>query len=121
MTRYENLEAWKKAMILVKEVYRITGQFPREELYALTSQSRQAAISIPTNIAAGCGRNYKKDSIQVFHIARSSLYELETVLEIAVMGQILAEEEFQKVVPLLQECLKILNGLITYFESSNLK
>lgn len=121
MTGYENLEAWKKAMILVKEVYRITGQFPREELYALTSQSRRAAISIPSNIAEGCGRNYKRDSIQFFHIARGSLYELETVLKIAVMVQILAEEEFQKVVPLLHECLKILNGLITYFESSNLK
>lgn len=60
MTYYKNLIVWKKSMELVGEVYRVTKLYPREELYALTAQSRRAAVSIPANIAEGCGRNYKR-------------------------------------------------------------
>ena len=77
MTNYKKLEAWKKSMELVKEIYEITRSFPREELYALTSQIKRAAVSVPCNIAEGSGRNYKKDTIQFLHIARGSLYEVE--------------------------------------------
>lgn len=121
MAYYENLMVWKKSMELVGEVYRITKLYPREELYALTSQSRRAAVSIPANIAEGCGRNYKKDSIQFFHVARGSIYELETLLKIALLIEILPKEEVRKIIPLLHECLKILNGFITYFEQGLLK
>ena len=121
MAYYENLMVWKKSMELVGEVYRVTKLYPREELYALTSQSRRAAVSIPANIAEGCGRNYKKDSIQFFHVARGSIYELETLLRIAFLIEILPKEEIQKITPLLHECLKILNGFITYFEQGLLK
>lgn len=108
-------------MELVGEVYKITKLYPREELYAFTSQSRRAAVSIPANIAEGCGRNYKKNSIQFFHVARRSIYELETLLKIALLIEILPKEEVQKIIPLLQEYLKILNGFINYFEQGLLK
>ena len=121
MTYYENLIVWKKSMELVGEVYRVTKLYPREELYALTAQSRRAAVSIPANIAEGCGRNYKKDSIQFLHVARGSMYELETLLKIAVLIEIVPQEEVQKIIPLLHECLRILNGFITYFEQGLLK
>ncbi|MGH2564912.1 MAG: four helix bundle protein [Ginsengibacter sp.] len=121
MTNYKNLEAWKKSMQLVKQVYELTKTFPKEELYALTSQVKRAAVSIPSNIAEGSGRNYKKDTIQFLHIARGSLYEVETQLNIAVLVNIITEQALQNLSPLIEDCLKILNGLISYFEKSNLK
>jgi four helix bundle protein len=78
MTGYKQLEAWKKSMLLVKEVYILTKLFPKEEQYVLASQIKRAAVSVPSNIAEGSGRNYKKDTIQFLHIARGSLYEVET-------------------------------------------
>ena len=121
MTNYKQLEAWKKSMQLVKEVYVLTRLFPKEELYALTSQIRRAAVSVPANIAEGSGRNYKKETIQFLHISRGSLYELETLLNIAVMVEIMLEDKFLPLSDLIEECLKILNGLIGYYEKSDLK
>ena len=121
MTNYKKLEAWKKAMLLVKEVYILTRTFPKEELYALTSQTKRAVVSIPCNIAEGSGRNYKKDTIQFLHISRGSLYEVETLLNIAITVDIINEEKFTPLAALIEECLKILNGLINYYEKSNLK
>jgi len=121
MTNYKNLEAWKKSMLLVKEIYLLTKKYPREELYALTSQTKRAAVSIPSNIAEGCGRNYKKDTIQFLHISRGSIYELETLLNIAVMVEIIGENDFASLAEKIDECIKILNGLISYYEKSGLK
>ncbi|GAB2835920.1 four helix bundle protein [Ferruginibacter profundus] len=121
MTGYKKVEAWKKSMQLVKEIYLLTKTFPKEELYALTSQTKRAAVSVPFNIAEGSGRNYKKDTIQFLHISRGALYELETLLNIAVMMEIINEEKFTPLSLLIEECLKVLNGLIGYYEKSNLK
>ena len=93
MTTYQNLEAWKKSMALVKNVYVIVKSYPKEELYALTSQTKRAAISVPANIAESIGRNYKKDTIPFLHIARGSLYEVESLLLIAVSLDLLNEEK----------------------------
>jgi four helix bundle protein len=121
MTGYKKLEAWKKSMLLVKAIYLLTKNYPKEELYALTSQTKRAAVSIPCNIAEGCGRNYKKDTIQFLHISRGSLYEVETLLSVALMTMIINKEQFNIISEKIDECLKILNGLITYYEKSNLK
>ncbi len=103
-------------MLLVKEVYQIIKFYPKEELFALTSQTKRAAISVPSNIAEGCGRNYKNDTIQFLHIARGSLYELETLLNIAIMVEIVSEEKVIALIDLIDENIKILNGLIRSFE-----
>ena len=121
ITNYKNLEAWKKNMLLVKEVYTATATYPKNELYALTLQTRQAAVSIPASIGEGVGRKYKKNTIQFLHISRGSLYELETLLDIAVMVEILSEEIFKSLAQMPEDCIKILTGLISYFEESNLK
>lgn len=71
-------------MQLVKTIYQLTRSFPKEELYGLTSQLRRAAVSIAANIAEGTGRQYKKDTLQFLHISRGSLYEVETLLNIAL-------------------------------------
>jgi four helix bundle protein len=121
MSNYKTLDAWKQSMQLVKEIYLITKTFPKEELYALTSQTKRAAVSVPCNIAEGTGRNYKKDTIQFLHISRGSLYELETLLNIAVMVEIISEKVFNKISPLIDKCMQLINGLIRYYEKSNLK
>lgn len=118
MTNYKKLEAWKKSMSLVKDVYLIVKAYPKEESFALTSQTKRAAVSIPANIAEGIGRNYKKDTIQFLHIARGSLYELETLLNIAVMVEIMSENKFESFINLIDENLKILNGLIKSYETN---
>lgn len=82
---------------MVKEVYKVTGGFPREETYGLTSQIRKSAVSLPSNIAEGAARNSKKEFIQFLHIALGSCAELETQLLIArELGYASSEEVFGK-------------------------
>jgi len=121
MIGYKNLESWKKSMLLVKVVYDLTKLFPKEELYALSSQAKRAAVSIPSNIAEGCGRQYKRDTRHFLHIARGSLYELETILNIAVMVNILNPDKVEKLTPLIDENMRILNGLINRYEREDLQ
>lgn len=121
MSNYKKLDAWQQSMQLVKEIYLMTRKFPKEELYALTSQTKRAAISVPCNIAEGTGRNYKKDTIQFLHVSRGSLYELETLLNIAIMVEIIQEETFNHISLLIDKCMQLINGLICYYEKSNLK
>lgn len=80
MANYQTLEVWKKGMVLVKDIYQFAKILPKEEMFGLTSQIKRAAVSVPTNIAEGMGRQHKKDCIHFMHIARGSLYELETLL-----------------------------------------
>jgi len=80
---YKDLEVWKQSMVLVTEVHQATGDFPKEELFGLVSQMRRAAVSIPSNIAEGCGRKNTKEYIQFLYISKGSLLELETQIEIA--------------------------------------
>ena len=117
MTAYKNLEAWKKAMKLVSEIYLITKEFPKEELYALTSQIKRAAVSIAANIAEGIGRNYKKDTIQFLHIARGSVYELETLIHVALNVQLISDDTFKMIENMLDEEIRILNGLIKSYKT----
>ena len=80
---YRDLIVWQKAMELVMLIYRTTKSFPKEEVYGLTSQMRRAAVSIPSNIAEGQGRNTKRDLRNFLAIAMGSLRELETQILIA--------------------------------------
>jgi four helix bundle protein len=82
---HEQLEAWKFSMELAKAVYQMTATFPAEERYGLFQQIRRAAVSIPSNIAEGAGRNSTKEFLNFIGISRGSLAELETQLQLAVM------------------------------------
>ena len=108
-------------MALVRDVYITIKNYPKEEVFALSQQTKRAVVSIPANIAEGMGRNYKKDTIQFLHIARGSLYELETLLQIAIMLNYLDNEQHDKLNETIVDCLRLLNGLIAYFEKSELK
>lgn len=80
---YKDLNIWKQSIELVKDVYKISYSFPKEELYVLTSQIRRTVISIPSNIAEGFARFYNKEYRQFLYIALGSCAELETQITIA--------------------------------------
>jgi len=80
---HKDLDVWKEAMQLVKEVYTWSASLPREETYGLTARLKRAAISIPSNIAEGAARDSRKEFVQFLYIALSSLSELETQIFLA--------------------------------------
>jgi four helix bundle protein len=83
MRDYTKIEACKLADDLAVEIYRMTREFPREEIYGLTSQMRRAAVSVPANIAEGSARESKKDYLHFLYIARASLTETQYLLHLA--------------------------------------
>src|SRR5947209_15640804 len=109
---YRDLIAWQKAMTLVTEVYRLTDDFPRREMYGLTRQLREAAVSVPSNIAEGKGRQTKKDYLQFLYRARGSLFEVQTQIEVARRFEFLDSNRFTETDALAQETGRVLNGLI---------
>ena len=113
---YTELDVWKKSRTLVSQVYGLTKNFPREEIYGLTNQMRRSAVSISSNIAEGCGRSTSKDSTQFSFIARGSIYELETQLYLAFDQQYLSEDDLKLCLVALSDCKKMLNGFINYFQ-----
>ena len=80
---HKKLDVWKYSMDLVVHVYKITSNFPKSEVYGLTSQMRRCAVSVPSNIAEGAARNSNKEYNRFLAIALGSLSELETQLLIA--------------------------------------
>ena len=80
MQNYKNLDVWKSAHLLTLNTYKATGTLPKDELYGLTSQIRRASVSIPSNIAEGCGRGGKTELGQFLKIALGSANELVTVI-----------------------------------------
>lgn len=109
---YRDLIVWQKAMTLVKDIYLTSQVFPQEEIYGLTSQIRKCAVSIPSNIAEGYGRNSTGDYKRFLQIANGSLYELQTQIQIALDLDYITQESFNKVFNLTIEIDKILYTII---------
>lgn len=82
MRNFRKLLVWEKSMTLTANIYITTKKFPKEEIYALTSQIRRSSISIPSNIAEGFGRDSNKEYLRFLNISIASLFELQTQLEI---------------------------------------
>ena len=110
---YRDLVAWNKAMELVTEIYRVTQNFPKEELFGLMSQLRRAAVSIPSSIAEGKGRLSKGEFRQFLGNARGSLAEVETQILIAQNLSYLDEPEINRLLAMVEEVGKVLNGLLS--------
>lgn len=109
---YKDLIVWQRSMQLVVEAYKLTGLYPREELYGLVSQSRRCSVSIPSNIAEGRRRGSKKDFRQFLIIAFSSGAELETQIQIAKNLNFVNDSQTQKTEAFLEEVMKMLNKMI---------
>ena len=109
---YRDLVAWQKAFKLGLMIYRLTKQFPDEERWGLISQLRRASVSVPSNIAEGYGRQSRNEYVRFLRIARGSLYEIDTQLLFAVELQYVAQEMYDQTKSLLDECSRVLGGLI---------
>jgi four helix bundle protein len=114
---YEDLRVWRCAMDLVLCVYRCTGSFPKQEIYGLTSQMRRSAVSVPSNIAEGKGRFYRKELLQFLFHARRSLLELRTQVTIARELGFLNGVDGESLTNHTCEVGRLLNGLINRFQS----
>jgi len=113
--KYTELNVWIEARKLVSVIYSTTKFYPKDEQFGLTAQMRRCAVSIPSNIAEGCGRNHKKDSLQFFYISRGSLYELETQLYVSCDLSYINSDQLTIVLSQLEVVRKLLNGFIKYY------
>jgi len=107
---FKDLIVWQKARDLAVAVYRLTEQFPKSELYGLTSQMRRAVVSISSNIAESYHRFHRKEKQQFLSVAFGSGSELESQIEIARV--LYPDLDYQKVEELLLEVMKILNNFL---------
>ena len=108
LSSYRELTVWRDGIALVKACYLVTRTFPKDELFALTSQIKRSAVSIPANIAEGYGRGSRKDYVRHLMIAQGSLKELETHLIIASEVDCATTADIQ---PILHRCDQLGRGL----------
>ncbi|MGD1318432.1 four helix bundle protein [Chryseobacterium sp. 2R14A] len=114
---YKNLDVWIEARKLTKLVYDSTKNYPKEEIFGLTNQMRRCAVSVPSNIAEGCGRNTSKQTIHFLFIARGSLFELETQFYLSLDLEYINDEKLATISNQMTVCKKLLNGFINYYRT----
>ncbi|MBX7224677.1 MAG: four helix bundle protein [Chitinophagales bacterium] len=94
MNNYKKLKIWENSIDLAVEIYKLTANFPKEEVYNLTSQIRRSAVSIPSNIAEGAGRHSEKEFLNFLSFSNGSCNELDTQLIIANKLEFISMEDF---------------------------
>ncbi|PIY11559.1 MAG: four helix bundle protein [Flexibacter sp. CG_4_10_14_3_um_filter_32_15] len=109
---FKDLIVWQEAMELVVEIYKITRQFPKSEIYGLSSQMQRAAVSIPSNIAEGNQRNSIPQYLQFVSIARGSLGELETQIMLSHKLEYLDKKTQDKVILQTEKIGRLMGGLM---------
>ena len=109
---HRDLIAWKKAIDLTVDVYRVTKAFPSDERFGLTSQIRRASSSVPANITEGQGRRLKREFVQFLSYARGSLLELDSHLELALRLEYIDKLNFSGLREQVDEVGRIINGLV---------
>ena len=111
IARFTDLRAWQKAHELVLLVYKVTQKYPKEEIFGLTSQTRRAAVSVSSNIAEGFGRGTRKDKLQFYSVARTSLAEIESQLMVARDLGYMSAQTYAEVLALSEEVVGLIIGL----------
>lgn len=109
--RYRDLVVWQQAMALVVDMYRLSERFPREEKYGLVQQLRRAAVSVPSNLAEGHGRDHLGDYLRHLSIANGSLMEVETQVQIAATLGYVQKDAAAPVLERAARIGKLLSGL----------
>ena len=109
---YKELIVWQKSMDLVVEIYKLVKSLPKDELYALSSQMRRAAVSIPSNIAEGYSRDSDKQFLQFLSISKGSASELETQLIICTRLNYLTKSQIEIALNLCDEICRMLSKII---------
>jgi len=116
---FRDLIAWQKGMELARRVYQVTMRMPKEEQFGLTSQMRRAAVSIPSNIAEGFGRQKTPELLRFLRMARGSLMELQA--QAILVEQLNFIQIPQDLTALLNETDRVLQGLIRSLEDRKRK
>ena len=119
MKTFRDILVWQKSMSFVTEIYNESKSFPKEEVYGLTSQIRRSAVSIPSNISEGFGREGVADYLRFLNIGIASLFELQTQLEIAFNLKYLSEKVFKNLYELSREIERMLSSFIRSIKSKN--
>ncbi|MGA2405339.1 MAG: four helix bundle protein [Bacteroidales bacterium] len=114
MKTHKDLNVWQESISLVTLIYEKTKSFPKDELFALTSQIRRSAISIPSNIAEGAARESNKEFLRFLFISQGSISELDTQLLIANNLNFLSKEDYVQISEKLVAIKKMLAGLIKF-------
>ena len=112
MKNFRDLKVWSKGHELALSIYEETRTFPKEEIYGLTSQMRRASVSIPANIAEGCGQGTDKDFARMLHIAMGSASELEYHALLANDLALLDKDKHHELSTKIGEVKKMLSALI---------
>ena len=110
MRDFKKIQVWERSHHLVLRIYRLTSDFPKDELYGLTNQMRRAATSIPSNIAEGCGRNSQVELARFVHIAGGSASELEYQLLLANELGYISESNYSELDKEVNEIKRMLHG-----------
>ncbi|MFY8214653.1 MAG: four helix bundle protein [Flavobacterium sp.] len=118
MVDYRKYKVWQKSHQLVLDVYAITSNFPKEEQFKLVSQINRAAVSIPTNIVEGCGRETQKELIRFLYNSSGSAHELEYLLFLSIELKIKAVENTTKILADIDEVKRMLASLIKKISST---
>lgn len=108
---YRDLETWQKAIGLVEEIYQVTRSFPKDEIYGLISQMRRAAVSVPSNIAEGQGRDSTNEFLRHLSIAYGSLCELQTQMLISYKLDYLNQQAYERLEDASACVARLINGL----------
>ena len=116
MQNHKDLVVWKKSMELVTDIYKVTRDYPQDELFGIVSQMRRAAVSIPSNISEGYGRLYGKETVKFLSNARGSASELETQIIISRNLGFAADDKLVELQNQIAEILKMLSALIKTLE-----
>jgi four helix bundle protein len=119
MKDFRQLKVWEKAHHLALEVYKATTTFPKEELYGLMSQLRRASVSIPTNIAEGCGRNTDADFARFLQIAMGSASETQYEIILAFDLGFLSKAQFESLQAQAEEVKKMLASFLETLRTRN--
>ena len=109
---FRDLIMWQKAKGFAVHIYKTTEDFPRSELYGITSQLRRAAVSIASNIAEGFHRKHSGEKVQFLRIAYGSGAEAETQLIIALELGYFKKDEYDALIGMLQEVMKMINTVM---------
>jgi four helix bundle protein len=117
MKSHKDLDVWNRGIDLVTMIYKITNEFPKEEIYSLTNQIRRAAISIPSNIAEGAARNSTKEFIHFLFISLGSVAELETQIYLSVKLNYIESSASSTIQDELIKLRQMILGLIRYLEN----
>lgn len=118
---YKDLIVWQKSRILVLDVFEIINVLDEKKERILIDQLSRAVVSVPSNIAEGIGRQYKKETIQFLSISRASLNETETLIFLAGDKQLIDDQCFIRITSKIIECKRLIQGLINYYKNSNLR